>query len=248
MSILCQKAFTTISNIGLPPKKLQNWYIGARVWHFWFRKQNVNVKSVTFLVSRPGSRLKCHSVIGATVQDPMSRVQSLFGTFPKIHPFWRHHPSLSLIVGCLTFYLPFVMLSFKTQFCVFCTLWPVLPWISQQLPSPNYKSFQLWLIREFLYSAPLTKRRWGWISQQERPTNWHLAAAVSNPLIFLPKFCHTLYPSILPGIQNYNYLICWIWEKKTFFQKIKSFLWLSVWECFCGPLWDLRFQKFGLFR
>ena len=167
----------------------------------------------------------------------MIRVQSLFGTFPKIHPFWRHHPSLSLIEGCLTFYLPFVMLSFKTRFCVFCTLWPVLPWISQQLPSPNYKSFQLWLIREFLYSAPLTKRRWGWISQQERPTNWHLAAAVSNPLIFLPKFCHTLYPSILPGIQNYNYLICWIWEKKTFFSKnqklsmaisLRVFLWAFV--------------------
>ena len=212
---------------------------------------------MTFLVSKTKCQRQECDIFGlkigfetttATVQDPMIRVQSLFGTFPKIHPFWRHHPSLSLIEGCLTFYLPFVMLSFKTRFCVFCTLWPVLPWISQQLPSPNYKSFQLWLIREFLYSAALTKRRWGWISQQERPTNWHLAAAVSNPLIFLPKFCHTLYPSILPGIQNYNYLICWIWEKKTFFQKIKSFLWLSVWECFCGPLWDLRFQKFGLFR
>ena len=32
---------------------------GGRVWHFWFRNQNVKVKSVTFLVSK----LKCHSVI-----------------------------------------------------------------------------------------------------------------------------------------------------------------------------------------
>ena len=182
----------------------------------------------------------------------MIRVQSLFGTFPKIHPFWRHHPSLSLIEGCLTFYLPFVMLSFKTQFCVFCTLWSVLPWItffSQQLPSPNYKSFQLWLIREFLYSAALTKRRWGWISQQERPTNWHLAAAVSNPLIFLPKFCHTLYPSILPGIQNYNYLICWIWKKRHFFFLKKSkavygYQFESVFVGLCG-IWG--FKSLGSF-
>ena len=100
--------------------------------------------------------------------------------------------------------------------------------------------------REFLFSAPLTKRRWGWISQQERPTNWHLAAAVSTPLIFLPIFCHTLYPSTLPGIQNYNYLICWIWRKKHFFKKkVKSFLWLSVWECLCGPLWDFEVLKVG---
>ena len=46
-----------------------------RVWHFWFRNQNVKVKSVTFLVSIPVSKLKCHSVHWAWIFNSENKIE-----------------------------------------------------------------------------------------------------------------------------------------------------------------------------
>ena len=74
----------------------------CRVWHFWFRNrfqnQNVKVKSVTFLVSIPVSKLKCHSVPGATtfpLEPPQKNSVSELGVF-----FWGSPLFLAVLGLC----------------------------------------------------------------------------------------------------------------------------------------------------